>query len=173
MRCGMRVALGVAGGYLLGRTKKLRLALMFGGMVAGRRIGGPRELLAQGAELLSRSPEVARLSEDVRSRLLDAGKRAAVAAATRQVESLTDRVSERIGALGDHHAANTDGSGGAEADREPDGQATNEERPRSRPSRSSQGAPRGRSGSDSRSGPRKVAKTGAERSGHPTHREAP
>ena len=30
--------MGVAGGYLLGRTKKLRLALALGGMLAGRRL---------------------------------------------------------------------------------------------------------------------------------------
>jgi hypothetical protein len=32
----LRVALGVAGGYLLGRTKKMKLALMLGGMIASR-----------------------------------------------------------------------------------------------------------------------------------------
>ena len=36
MKCGLRVALGVAGGYFLGRTKKMKLALMLGGMAAGR-----------------------------------------------------------------------------------------------------------------------------------------
>ena len=36
MKCGARVALGVAGGYFLGRTKKMKLALMLAGMAAGR-----------------------------------------------------------------------------------------------------------------------------------------
>lgn len=101
MKCGARVAMGVAGGYLLGRTKKMKLALMLGGMAAGRRAGGPGELLAQGSKLLERSPELAALTDQVRGRLLDAGKGAAMAAAARQVESLTDRVGKRVESLGD------------------------------------------------------------------------
>ena len=48
MKCAARVALGVAGGYLLGRTKKLKFAMCW---VAWRRVadeGGPGQLLAQG-----------------------------------------------------------------------------------------------------------------------------
>jgi hypothetical protein len=101
MKCGARVAMGVAGGYLLGRTKKMKLALMLGGMAAGRRAGGPGELLAQGSKLLERSPELAALTDQVRGRLLDAGKGAAMAVAARQVESLTDRVGKRVESLGD------------------------------------------------------------------------
>jgi hypothetical protein len=95
------VALGVAGGYFLGRTKKMKVALMLGGMAAGRRAGGPTELLAQGAKLLGQSPELTRLTEEIRGRLLEAGKGAAMAVATRQVESLTDRVGKRVESLGD------------------------------------------------------------------------
>ena len=101
MKCGARVALGVAGGYLLGRTKKMKLALMFAGMAAGRQAGGPGELLKGGAKLLSGRPELARLTDEVRGRLLEAGKAAAVAVATRQVENLADRVGKRVEALGD------------------------------------------------------------------------
>jgi hypothetical protein len=101
MKCGARVAMGVAGGYLLGRTKKMKLALMLGGMAAGRRAGGPGELLAQGSKLLEHSPELAALTDQVRGRLLDAGKGAAMAVAARQVESLTDRVGKRVESLGD------------------------------------------------------------------------
>jgi hypothetical protein len=93
----VRVALGVAGGYLLGRTKKMKLAMMLGGMAAGRQAGGPGQLLAQGAKLLGQSPELGRLNEEIRGRLLDAAKVAAVAVATRQVEALTERVVSRVG----------------------------------------------------------------------------
>jgi hypothetical protein len=95
------VALGVAGGYFLGRTKKMKLALMLAGMAAGRQVGGPGELLKGGTKLLAGRPELARLTDEVRGRLLEAGKAAAVAAATRQVEALTDRVGKRVEALGD------------------------------------------------------------------------
>jgi hypothetical protein len=95
------VALGVAGGYFLGRTKKMKLAMMLAGVAAGRRAGGPGELLKSGTKLLESTPELARLTDQVRGRLLDAGKTAALAVATRQVESLTDRVGKRVESLGD------------------------------------------------------------------------
>ena len=101
MKCGARVALGVVGGYFLGRTKKMKLAMMLGGMAAGRRAGGPGELLKTGTKLLSSSPELSRLTDEVRGRLLEAGKSAALAVAARQVESLTDRVGKRVESLGD------------------------------------------------------------------------
>jgi hypothetical protein len=97
----VRVALGVAGGYFLGRTKKMKLAMMLGGMAAGRQAGGPGELLKAGTKLLSSSPELSRLTDEVRGRLLEAGKGAALAVAARQVESLTDRVGKRVESLGD------------------------------------------------------------------------
>jgi len=96
MKCGARVALGVAGGYFLGRTKKMKLALMLAGMAAGKQAGGPGALLGQGKNLLNASPELSRLSDELKGRLLDAGKGAALAVATRQVESLTDRVAGRV-----------------------------------------------------------------------------
>lgn len=95
------MALGVAGGYFLGRTKKMKLAMMLAGVAAGRRAGGPGELLKTGTKLLSSTPELARLSDQVRGRLLEAGKTAALAVAARQVESLTDRVGRRVESLGD------------------------------------------------------------------------
>ena len=101
MKCGARVALGIAGGYLLGRTKKMKVALMVGGLAAGKRAGGPGQLLAQGTKLIGQSPELTRISDEVRGRLLDAGKAAAMAVATRQVEALTERVVTRVGTLTD------------------------------------------------------------------------
>jgi hypothetical protein len=101
VKCGLRVAIGVAGGYFLGRTKKMKLAMMLAGMAAGQQAGGPGELLKGGTKLLASRPELARLTGEVRGRLLEAGKAAAVAAATRQVENLTDRVGKRVEALGD------------------------------------------------------------------------
>ncbi|MDT7709731.1 MAG: hypothetical protein QOG20_5338 [Pseudonocardiales bacterium] len=101
MKCGARVALGVAGGYFLGRTKKMKLALMLGGMAAGRQAGGPGQLLAQGSKLLSASPELSNLAEQVRGRLLEAGKGAALAVAAHQVEGLADRLGQRVESLGD------------------------------------------------------------------------
>jgi hypothetical protein len=117
MKCGARVALGVAGGYFLGRTKKMKLAMMLGGMAAGRQAGGPRELLAMGSKLLDQSQELSKLTDEVRGRLLQAGKGAALAVAARQVEALTDRVGKRVESLGDVGGAR--GKSRGEADEEP------------------------------------------------------
>lgn len=101
MKCGARVALGVAGGYLLGRTKKMKLALMLGSMVAGRRAGGPGALVGQASKLLGESPEIERLSDELRGRLVEAAKGAVLAVAARQVESLADRLTERLSPVTD------------------------------------------------------------------------
>jgi hypothetical protein len=115
VKCGARVALGVAGGYFLGRTKKMKLALALAGMAAGKRAGGPGQLLAQGTKLLGQSPEVTRLTDELRGRLLDAGKGAAVAIATRQVEALTERVVNRVGDLTEAGGKTVGGVGEAAA----------------------------------------------------------
>lgn len=101
MKCGARVALGVAGGYFLGRTKKMKLALMLGGIAAGRRGGSPGGLLGRGTALLDSSPELAALRDQISGRLVEAGKGAVMGLAARQLESLTDRVSDRVESLGD------------------------------------------------------------------------
>jgi len=116
MKCGARVALGVAGGYLLGRTKKMKFALMLGGLAAGRKAGGPGQLLAQTTKLLGQSADLTRLSDEVRGRLLEAGKAAAVAVATRQVEALTERVVTRVGTLSDAGGRTVSDVGGTVGD---------------------------------------------------------
>jgi hypothetical protein len=75
----------------------MKLALVLGGVAAGRQAGRPGQLLAQGTKLLGQSPELGRLTDEIRGRLLEAGKGAAVAVATRQVEALTDRLVTQLG----------------------------------------------------------------------------
>jgi hypothetical protein len=82
-----RVAVGVATGYLLGRTRKLRLALTVGGLLAGRRLG-TGGVLGKGLDAVTSSPEFSRL----RKQVTGAGRAAAVSAAANSLS----RVSERI-----------------------------------------------------------------------------
>lgn len=104
--------LAVAGGYFLGRTKKMKLAIMLAGMASGNKIArDPTQLLAQSARMLQSSPQLSALSDEARSRLVEAGKGVAVAVVSKQMESLTDRLSERTGKL-----AGPDGSAGGAAD---------------------------------------------------------
>lgn len=93
MKGGARVAMGVGVGYLLGRTRKMRLALMVAAAGATGTLGGsPRELLQRGLKQLSSSPELGKITESVRGELLDAAKAAAVTAASSRIESLSDRI---------------------------------------------------------------------------------
>jgi hypothetical protein len=91
-----RVMLAVAGGYVLGRTKKMKLAIMLAGMASGNKLArDPAQLLQHGARLVQSSPQLSALSDQVRGRLIEAGKGIAVAVVSKQMESLSDRLSER------------------------------------------------------------------------------
>ncbi|MQA17017.1 MAG: hypothetical protein GEV09_23665 [Pseudonocardiaceae bacterium] len=115
MKRGPQMALAVAGGYLLGRTKKMKLAIMLGGMAAGRRVGSPTELLTQGAGLIGGSPEVSKLADQVRADLVEAGKGAVAAAAARQIDSVSDRLHTRSEALRGASSGSDDGSAASES----------------------------------------------------------
>jgi hypothetical protein len=95
MKTGMQAGLAIGAGYLLGRTRKLKLALTVGGLVAGRRLGGSGELLKQGVAALQSSPQAQRLKGEVRQQLFDAGKSAAVTAASGTLGRLASRVSPK------------------------------------------------------------------------------
>lgn len=85
-----QVALALGAGYLLGRTKKLRWALLLA-------TGGSR--LRQGVKSLGSSGELAELAEPLRGRLMEAARAAAVTAASSGIENLTDRVHNRAESL--------------------------------------------------------------------------
>lgn len=100
MKCGSRVAMAVAGGYLLGRSRKMKWALTLGAMMAGKRFSGaPSGLLQQGTQALRSSPEVSRLTEDIRGRLVEVGKTAAMAAVSSRIDSFSDMLHERAETL--------------------------------------------------------------------------
>ncbi|PQP10044.1 hypothetical protein [Rhodococcus opacus] len=88
-----QMAAAIGAGYLLGRTRRMKLALMLAGAgTAGRFPGGPRELLTLGTKMLANSPEVAKLGDTVRGELLGAAKAAAVTAASQRIDSLSNRL---------------------------------------------------------------------------------
>ncbi|MEU9633796.1 hypothetical protein AB0D80_05345 [Streptomyces tendae] len=94
------MAAAVAGGYLLGRTKKAKLAFAVGSYLVGRRVGlSPGQVLGQGLGSLQRAPQFQELSEQVRSELLTAGRAAVTAAANRRLTGLADSLRDRTDAL--------------------------------------------------------------------------
>jgi hypothetical protein len=98
----MKVAMAAAaaGGYLLGRTKKGKLALVVGSYLAGRRLGvSPAQLLSQGLARLQEAPQFQELSDQVRGELLQAGRTAVSSAANRRITGLADALRDRTDAL--------------------------------------------------------------------------
>ncbi|MFI7345679.1 hypothetical protein ACIBSR_05340 [Streptomyces sp. NPDC049936] len=94
------LAVAMAGGYLLGRTKKAKLAFAVGSYLAGRRIGlSPGDLLSQGLGGLQQAPQIRELTEQLRGELLTAGRAAATAAANRRLTGLADSLRDRTDAL--------------------------------------------------------------------------
>ncbi len=69
MKIGVRIAVGVGVGYLLGRTRKGRLALTLAAAgVTGRLSNDPAVLAKQGAKLLGSSHEAKELTETLGDR---------------------------------------------------------------------------------------------------------
>ncbi|MEO3891115.1 hypothetical protein [Nonomuraea sp. B5E05] len=95
-----KVALALAAGYYLGRRHKLRTAAMLAAAsVAGKYRKGDGGLLAQGGKILGSSPEIDELTSRLRGQFMDIGKAAVMAAATRQINSLTEKLQERTESL--------------------------------------------------------------------------
>lgn len=96
------LAAAVVGGYVLGRTKKGRLALSIATYLAGRRFGlEPRQLAAEGMRRLGEIPQFADLQEQLRGEVLQAGRQAVAAAADRGMSTLAGAISDRTARLGE------------------------------------------------------------------------
>lgn len=141
--CKKAVALAVAGGYVLGRTKKAKLALALGSLVAGRRLGlNPQDLLTQGFKKVTELPQFQELSVEVKGQLLTAARTAATAMANRRIEGLVDSLRERTeGLRGPGEAKDED----EEREEEEGGRDEEPEEEEPAPSRGKSGAETGRS----------------------------
>jgi hypothetical protein len=118
MNTGARVGLAVAAGYLLGRFHKMKWALGVAALAGRRQLpGGAGGLVQQGAKLLTSSPEFAKLTDEMKGRLVEAGKAAAVAAVSSKIDSLSEGLRERSDAM---RATRAGGAGGAAAGGEED-----------------------------------------------------
>lgn len=93
MKAKGQVALAVGAGYMLGRTRRMKMALMLAAAGAtGRFPGGPRDLLERGTKMLAKSPEAAKIGDVVKEELVSAAKAAAVTAASQRIDSLSNRL---------------------------------------------------------------------------------
>ncbi|MFG2650432.1 hypothetical protein [Streptomyces sp. NPDC048436] len=93
-----KIGVALVGGYLLGRTKKAKMAIGLGMFLAGKKLNlDPKQL----GQLVSNSPVLGSLNSQVRKELVDATKSAAVSAATNRMSGLADSLSERTRDLDD------------------------------------------------------------------------
>lgn len=150
MSATTKIALGVASGYLLGRTKKLRLAVTVAGLLAGQRMAGRGSLLEQGTKLLDSSPELKKLQDQIRGRLMDAAKDAALGVAASRMEQMAEALQAPKG--GDEEAE--DQADEDQADEEPADQSEDEDASEDDATDESEDAPAD-DGSDDRSGQRR------------------
>ncbi|OBJ19860.1 hypothetical protein A5653_18265 [Mycobacterium colombiense] len=90
---GAKVALAVGAGYLLGRTRKMRLALMLASAgMTGKFRTKPTDVLADGLQALGASDELMQLTDQLRGQALNAAKAAALATAINGVNALNERL---------------------------------------------------------------------------------
>ncbi|MFI1120911.1 hypothetical protein ACH4VS_06905 [Streptomyces hygroscopicus] len=119
-----KIAVAITGGYLLGRTKKAKLAVGLGMLLAGKKIAlDPQQL----KKALAETPLLSGLNGQVRKELADATRQAATKAVSDRVNGLADALHERTAALRgggaeergeDEEPAEEEGAEGAEADAE-------------------------------------------------------
>jgi hypothetical protein len=96
MKCGSQIAVAVVGGYLLGRSRKTRLAALLALLAAGGKLPIDQR------ELLRHTPLGApldKLTGDLRSQLVDTGMAVAKKAASNRIDSLSDRLQQRAEAM--------------------------------------------------------------------------
>lgn len=130
MMTNAKIATAVVGGYLLGRTKKGKLALSLGLLLAGRKLN-PQDL----AKAAAGSPLVGGLSDQVRKDLMEGTRSAAGQALEARMNHLADTLHERSTALeGGDGAGRDEEEAGPEDDDERAGEESEPE-PAQRPAR--------------------------------------
>ncbi|WP_060882767.1 hypothetical protein [Streptomyces caniscabiei] len=128
-RIGLGLAVGA--GYVLGRTKKMKLAFAVGTMVAGKRMHlSPRALADLVSQQLQNNPQFKELGDQLREDLRGAGKAATGALVERQIEGLAGRLHGRTSQVRDRLSGVTPEVSGRDEDEEPESGHDASEEPR-------------------------------------------
>ncbi|MER5219436.1 DNA primase [Streptomyces flaveus] len=93
-----RVGLGLAvgAGYVLGRTKKMKMAFAVGSLVAGKRMHlSPKALADLVNQQLQNNPQFKEIGDQLREDLSGVGKAASGALVERRIDALADRLHGR------------------------------------------------------------------------------
>ncbi|MFI7411944.1 DNA primase [Streptomyces sp. NPDC049627] len=93
-RAGLGLAIGA--GYVLGRTRKLKMALAVGSVVAGKRMHlSPRAVADLVSGQLQNNPQFKEIGDQLREDLRGVGQAASGALVERRLDSLADRLHGR------------------------------------------------------------------------------
>ncbi|MGW2518378.1 DNA primase [Streptomyces sp. NPDC001617] len=114
-----RVGLGLAvgAGYVLGRTKKMKLAFALGTLVAGKRMHlTPRGVADLVSQQLQNNPQFKEIGDQLREDLRGVGKAASGAMVERQIDALADRLHGRTAEVRDQLEGVTDQVPGLDLD---------------------------------------------------------
>ncbi|MFJ8787642.1 ABC transporter substrate-binding protein [Streptomyces sp. NPDC102462] len=120
-----KIGAAVLGGYVLGRTKKAKLALSLGALMAGSRIKP-----GQVVKAVQDSPFLGHLTQQVRTELTGAGKAAATSVLTAKADSLADTIHQRTTALHERAHPHAEDAGTDETDTEDTADTEDEDEPR-------------------------------------------
>ncbi|KAB1149827.1 DNA primase [Streptomyces luteolifulvus] len=130
-RVGLGLAIGA--GYVLGRTKKMKLAFAVGSLVAGKRMNlSPRMLADLAQQQLRDNPQFKEIGDQLREDLRGVGKAASGAMVERQMDALADRLHDRTAQVRDQLAGELPeaagvGAGAAEDSEDSQGEEPEEE----------------------------------------------
>ncbi|MEU8961533.1 DNA primase [Streptomyces sp. NPDC048491] len=170
-RLGLGLAVGA--GYLLGRTKKAKLAFGIGTLVMGKRLQlSPRAIADFAAAQLAGNPQFKEIGDQLRHDLRGVGKAATGALVNRQIEGLADRLHDRTlgvqdrisGVVPDVTGSGRDEAPEEELEEEPEDGEEEGERPAKSSSKPSSRSSSGDSGRRSGAGSGKSAGRSPSRS---------
>ncbi|MFH9602978.1 DNA primase [Streptomyces rochei] len=128
-RVGMGLAVGA--GYLLGRTKKLKLAVAVGTMVAGKKMNlTPKGIAELVGSQLQNNPQFKEIGDQLRTDLRGVGKAASGALVERQIDALADRLHGRTAQVRDQLSGAASKAPGVGPDDSRDSGASEDPEPR-------------------------------------------
>ncbi|MDX2693755.1 DNA primase [Streptomyces ipomoeae] len=134
------MGLAIGAGYVLGRTRKLKLALAAGTLVAGRRLNlSPGAVADLVSRQLNDNPQFKEIGDELRQDLRGVGKAASGALVERQMGTLADRLHSRTAEVRDRLAGTVRDAGDGEEE-EPE-EETPEEEPQEEPQEKPQEKP--------------------------------
>ncbi|MDH6624582.1 hypothetical protein M2271_002386 [Streptomyces sp. LBL] len=116
-RVGMGLAIGA--GYVLGRTKKMKLAFAIGSVVAGKKMHlSPKGVADLISGQLQNNPQFKEIGDQLREDLRGVGKAASGALVERQIDAVADRLRGRTSQVRDQLAGVTPDLGSEDSEDE-------------------------------------------------------